>query len=145
MARNRRSPDIIRIICTDSFHWDSDAWTRYSHHWLLNLRQIEGRDRTRLIVPGAKQRTRLVQVTTPDGSIVLFEHEVDPKSPVKPYRLVGDERYLIFKFLCQCGRDPQRREDERLDIAARHREELPGQRVEIDLVELERRKHVCSR
>jgi len=145
MSRNRRSPDIIRITCTDTFHEDSDTWATYQHHHLLNLRQVEGPGRTRLIVPGARQRTRLVQVTTPDGSIVLFEREEDPQSPVKDYRLVGDERYWIFRFFCPCGRDPQRREDELLGIAARHREELPGQRVEIDLVELERRKHVCSR
>ena len=145
MSRNRRSPDVIRIVCTDAFHRDSDEWATYEHHWLLNLRQVEGRDRTRLIVPGARQRTRLVQTTTPDGTLVLFEREEDPRSPVKDYRFVDAERFLIFRFRCECGRDVQRREDELLGIAARFREALPGQRVEIDLVELERRRHVCSR
>jgi len=136
MSRNRRSTDIIRIVCTDSFHEGSDAWAKYAHHWLLNLRQIEGHDRTRLIVPGARQRIRTVQVTTPDGSIVLFEREEDPQSPVKDYRLVGDELFLIFRFRCQCGRDVQRREDELLSIAARFRETFPGRRVEIDIARL---------
>lgn len=144
MSRNRRSPDIVRITCTDSFHEDSDAWATYQHHHLLNLRQVEGRDRTRLIVPGEKQRTRVVQTTAPDGT-VIFEGPEDPQSPVKPWRLAGRERWLFFRFLCPCGRNPQVREDELLGIAARHREQLPGQRVEIDLAELERRKHVCSR
>lgn len=141
MTRNRRSPDIVRIICTNSFHRDSDAWTRYGHHWLLNLRQVEGRDRARLIVPGQKQRTRVVQTTAPDGT-VIFERLEDPQSPVKPWRLAGPERYLFFRFSCPCGRNPQAREDELLEIAARHRRELPGRRVEIDLVRLERRKRV---
>jgi hypothetical protein len=136
MSRNRRSTDIVRITCTDSFHEDSDAWATYQHHHLLNLREIQGRDRTRLIVPGARQRTRLVQTTTPDGALVLFEREEDPQSPVKDYRLVDDERFLIFRFRCQCGRDVQRREDELLGIAARCREAFPGRRVEIDLVRL---------
>jgi hypothetical protein len=142
VTRKRHSPDILRITCTGSFHRDSDEWARYGHHHLRNLRQIEGRDRTRLIVPGSRQRTRLVQTTTPDG-VVIFERPEDPQSPVKDYRLVGSERFLIFRFRCECGRDVQRREDELLEIAARHRRELPGQRVEIDIVRLERRAHVC--
>lgn len=145
MTRNRRSPDIVRMDCTDLFHEDSEEWARYGHHWLLNLREVEVSGRTRLIVPGARQRIRTVQVTTPDGSLVLFEHDIDPMSPVKDYRLVGPERYLIFRFRCSCGRDPQPLESELLDIAARHRAEKPGQRVEIDLVELERRKRVRLR
>lgn len=144
MSRNRRSPDIIRIVCADSFHSDTGEWARFGRHHLLNLRQVEGRDRTRLIVPGEKQRTRVVQTTAADGT-VIFERPEDPQSPVKPWRLAGPERYLFFRFLCPCGRNPQVREDELLEIAARHREELPGQRVEVDLVELERRRHVCSR
>lgn len=136
MSRNHRRRGVVRIICTDPFHKDSEDWVRYGHHWLLNLRQVEGRDRARLIVPGARQRIRTVQVTTPDGSIVLFEHDVDPQSPVKDYRLVGPERYLIFRFRCPCGRDPQPLESDLLEIAARYREELPGRRVEIDIARL---------
>jgi hypothetical protein len=142
MTRNRRSPDIVRITCTDSFHRDTGEWARYGHAHLLNLREVEGRDRMRLIVPGAKQRTRLVETTTPDGALVLFEREEDPQSPVKDYRLVGPEQFLIFRFRCQCGRDVQRPENELLDIAARYREAFPGQRVEIDLVRLERRERI---
>lgn len=141
MTRNRRSPDIVRIVCTDSFHEGSDAWAKYARCWLLNLREIEGRDRRRLIVPGEKQRTRVVQTTAPDGT-VIFEQPEDPQSPVKPWRLAGPERFLFFRFSCPCGRNPQIREDELLEIAVRHRRELPGQRVEIDLVRLERRKRV---
>ena len=136
MTRNRRSPDIVRIICTDLFHSDGDQWAAHGHYWLLNLRQVEGRDRVRLVAPGVRQRTRTVQVTTVDGSIVLFEHRVDPKSPVKDYRLVGDGRYLIFRFRGSCGRDVQKLENELLGLAARHRDALPGRRVEIDLVRL---------
>jgi hypothetical protein len=87
----------------------------------------------------------MVQTATPDGSIVLFERLEDPQSPAKDYRLAGDARYLIFRFRCACGRDPQRPENELLELAARHRAELPGQRVEIDIVRLERLSHVCSR
>lgn len=136
MSRNRHQAGVVRVVCADSYHRDSDDWARYGHHHLLNLRQVEGRDRTRLIVPGARQRTRLVETTTPDGALVLFEREEDPRSPVKDYRLVDDERFLIFRFRCQCGRDVQRREDELLSIAARFREAFPGRRVEIDLVRL---------
>jgi hypothetical protein len=136
MSRTHRHPDVVRVVCTDSYHRDSEAWARHGHHWLLNLRQIEGPDRPRLIVPGARQRTRMVQVTTPDGSLVLFERRADPQLPVKDFRLVGDARYLIFRFQCECGRDPQRPESDLLEIAARHRGELPGRRVEIDLVRL---------
>jgi hypothetical protein len=136
VSRNRRSPGIVRMICTDAHHRDGAEWARYGHHWLLNLRQVEGRDRTRLIVPSEKQRTRMVQVTTPDENLVLFEHQVDPRSPVKDYRLAGDERYLIFRFRCPCGRDVQRTESQLLDIVARYQTEFPGQRVEIDLVRL---------
>jgi hypothetical protein len=136
MPRSHRRPGVVRIVCTDTFHRDTEEWARYGHHHLLNLRQVEVHGRARLIVPGAKQRTRTVQVTTPDGSLVLFEQEEDPKSPIKPYRLVGDERHFIFQFQCSCGRYPQRREDELLGIAARFREAFPGRRVEIDLVRL---------
>lgn len=136
MSRNHRRPGVVRITCTDPYHQDSDEWIRYGHHWLLNLRQIEGRDRTRLIVSGEKHRTKLVQVTTPDGTMVLFEREEDPQSPVKDYQLVGPERFLIFRFRCQCGRDVQRPENELLDIAARFREAFPDRRIEIDLVRL---------
>jgi hypothetical protein len=137
MSRNHRSPEIVRITCTDIFHGDSAEWARYGHHWLLNLRLLEGKDRLRLTVPGSQQRMRTVQVTTPDGSLVLFERRADPQSPIKDYRLSGDARYLIFRLQCSCGRDPQRPENELLDLAARHREELPGRRVEIDIVRLE--------
>lgn len=137
MSRSRHSPGVVRITCTDPYHRDSDEWARCGHRHLLNLRQIEARDRPRLIVPGARQRTRMVQVTTPDGSLVLFERRADPQSPIKDYRLSGDARYLIFRFQCSCGRDPQRPENELLEIAARHREELPSRRVELDLVRLE--------
>jgi hypothetical protein len=136
MGRNHRHPGIVRITCTDPYHRDSDEWARHGHHWLLNLRQIEGRDRTRLIVPGERQRTRLVETTTPDGTLVLFEREEDPQSPVKDYRLVGPERYLIFTFFCQCGRNPQPREDKLLEVAAGYRAVFPGRRVEIDLMRL---------
>jgi hypothetical protein len=136
VSRDHHRPGVVRITCSDPYHRDSEKWARYGHHWLLNLRQVEGRDRTRLVVPGEKQRTRTVQVTTPDGSLVIFEREEDPQSPVKDYRLVGVARYLIFRFQCRCGRDPQRLENELLEFAARHREELPGQRVEIDIVRL---------
>jgi hypothetical protein len=142
MSRSHRSPDIIRITCTDTFHRDSAEWARYGHHWLLNLRLLEAKDRVRLTVPGSQQRTRTVQVTTPGGSLVLFEHKVDPQSPVKGYRLAGDDRYLIFRFRCGCGRDSQRPENDLLEIAARYRGAFPDRRTEIDIMRLDQRDHV---
>lgn len=138
MTRRRHDPGVVRITCSDSFHEGTAQWARYSHYWLLNLREVLGSDRPRLIVPGAMQRTRVVQTTTPDGSVVVFEREEDPYTPIKRYRLAAPEMYLFFAFTCPCGRNPKPREDVLLRIAARHRQELPGRRVEINLVRLER-------
>jgi hypothetical protein len=138
MTRRRHDPGVVRITCTDRCHEGTGEWARYGHYWLLNLREIQARDRIRLIVPGAMQRTRVVQTTTPDGSVVLFERPEDPYTPIKQFRLAGLGLYLFFEFRCPCGRNPKPREDVLLGIAARHRQELPGKRVEIDLVRLER-------
>lgn len=144
MTRNHRRPGVVRIICTDAFHEDSEDWARYGHRWLLNLREVEANGRTRLIVPGEKQRMRTVEITAPDGT-VLFEDRVDPQSPVKRYRLVGDARFRIFTLHCSCKRNPQKTEEDLLEMAAAYRTEKPGRRVELDLVELERRKRVRLR
>ena len=64
---------------------------------------------------------------------------------MKDYRLVDDERFLIFRFRCQCGRDVQRRETN--SSASRHASvrRFPARASKLTLCGLGDPNRVCFR
>lgn len=137
MSRTHRKPGIVRVLCTRPFHQGTDEWARFGHHHVTNLRMVEIRGRARLIWPGAAQRTRTVDVTVPTsdgGRHVLFSHRTTVGAPMKFWRVIGEERFWMFRFRCPCGLDVQRPESELLEYAQRYAAERPGERIPLDIV-----------
>lgn len=110
MSRNHRKPGVVRFICTDARHRDSDEYRKLGHHHVYTLLLAE----------------------KADGSLALFWEGVD--GPVKD-RLRGNGEWVL-RFRCACGRDPQRGETDILEIVARYQAAFPGQRPEIDITRL---------
>ena len=116
MSRNRRSPGVVRITCTDPSHEGTRGWQRYGCRHVTTLYLAE-------------------RAGNSEGPRVTLHWDAEsPDAPVKDRR--RDDGQWVLRFRCRCGRDVQRAESDLVGIVQRYAAAFPGRRVEIDLVRL---------
>jgi hypothetical protein len=89
VSRNHRTPGIIWVICTDSYHHDSPGFAERGFHYLRTLKLLPR--------PGG-----------PLPGFTIVPRNNAREKPVKDFRRF--DGLWVFRFECPCGLDHHREE-----------------------------------
>lgn len=132
MARNHRTPGVIRFTCTDRYHHDEPGYADRGHHHYGTLRPVcQDGALAGLAWSGPRPEPRDSIATS---GLTLAWPGIAPALPVKARR--RDDGTAVWRFRCSCGRNPERSEADLARIVSAYAAAFPGRRVEIDIVRL---------